>query len=181
MGAVVALRPPFCLGRIRRDDADPQPSAHAPKLRDRHACSLSVGGSFIHILPIRVQCARHPMLRDPRLQHPGSSPDRLLLPRNDTTSSPVASSTMFIRQPYGARPSNQSRKLPSSCSSPMCGLRSRRFRYALHLRFRPFPPSPLTLPTATILENLNYRTSPKANTEKGAISHEAEQMFNVFA
>jgi hypothetical protein len=44
---------------------------------------------------------------------------------------------MSIRQPRGPRPSNQSWKLPSSCtSSPKCDRRSRRWQCLLRLRCR---------------------------------------------
>ena len=83
VGAVISLHAAFRLRRIGRDDVNPQPLAHLPKLRHRHhplQLLFPAGFSYVHVLPIRIQRHRNPVFLDPRSQHRRRRPDRLLTP-----------------------------------------------------------------------------------------------------
>jgi hypothetical protein len=83
MRPVIALHPPFGLGRAGRHDSNLQLLTHASKLRDRNCAPQLLRRarlSFVYILPIRIQRARHPIFSDPGLQHAGCRPDRLFFP-----------------------------------------------------------------------------------------------------
>jgi len=82
MYSVVALHPSFRLWRTGGDNANLQPLAHAPKLRRGRLSSQSLSLcrlTLIDILPIGVQRPGHPILRDPRSQHPYRCPHGFLL------------------------------------------------------------------------------------------------------
>src|SRR5438445_6322617 len=82
MGAVSALHSPFGLRRTGGDHLDPQPRAHAPKLRDRLFSAqllLRRGRPLVQVLPVYVQRQRHAVAFNPGAQAVGRCPDRLLL------------------------------------------------------------------------------------------------------
>ena len=67
---------------MSRDNADPQASTHAPKLRLGNLSlesRLFPRSGHIDVLPVRVQHLRHTVAFDPSLQHAHRRPDRLLL------------------------------------------------------------------------------------------------------
>src|SRR3989442_7288597 len=80
MYPVGPLDPPLCLRRTGGYDPNSQLLTHAPELRHRHLTLQLLGGrgfSFVHILPIRVECTRHTVLPNPGLQDIGCRPDGL--------------------------------------------------------------------------------------------------------
>ena len=81
MRAMCPLHTPLGLWRVGRDDTDPQVVAHATELRQRRHALLLLRLrrlAHIHVLPVRVQGPRNPVLVDPAPQHPCRRPDRLL-------------------------------------------------------------------------------------------------------
>src|SRR5882672_6240345 len=82
--AVISFDSAFCLRRIGRRVANPQPLAHLTKLRHRHhPLQLFFPARFsnVHVLPIRIQRRRNTVFLDPSSQHSRRGPDRLLTPQ----------------------------------------------------------------------------------------------------